>query len=229
MRERLGRCRKTSPPAASMPSRIRWPPARMPPKLERQAPRQRPRERPSRLEQHACAPGLERHQCAPRGVAAALRDLRLVDAESPAILERQIDPSPLPIGCDVLPEVDELQRGADRVACAFVRGRHGVVQVQQQPADGIRRAAAVVEEIGGAGVAMCRDVLTERGKEVAHRRQRQPMSRDRRGELGKRRGVGHRSRTIASSACSNASSSAIRCAGVASPSSAMSSAARAKR
>ena len=43
VRESFGRRRKTSPPAASMPSRMRWPPASTPDNLEAEPPRQRAR------------------------------------------------------------------------------------------------------------------------------------------------------------------------------------------
>ena len=89
--------------------------------LQPQPPRQRARERTSGLEHRARARRFEGHQRAPRIVAARVGDVRFGDAEAREILAGKIDAALLPVGGDVLPEVDELQRRADRVARARVR------------------------------------------------------------------------------------------------------------
>ena len=123
VRESFGRRRKTSPPAASMPSRMRWPPAMHAGQLEAEPPRQRARQRASGFEHRARARRFERDQRPPGVVASRVGDVRLGDAESREVLAGQIDAALLPIDGDVLPEVDELERRADRVARAAVRRR----------------------------------------------------------------------------------------------------------
>ena len=83
---------------------------------------------------------------------------------------RQVDASALPVRRHVLPEVDELQRAADRVAPRAVRRRVRAVEVQQQAPDRIGRAPAVVLQRDVVGVAGDRDVLAERGQQVAEGR-----------------------------------------------------------
>ena len=62
-------------------------------------------------------------------------------------------PDPGPSRRDVLPEVHELQRGADRVGAArFCRGV-GTIEVQQQAADRVRRSARVIGELDEGRVA----------------------------------------------------------------------------
>ncbi len=142
-----GEPRKTSPPVASMPSRMRCPPASTPRDLERSRHGSaRVSGRPDSSSARARA-DLERHQGAPRGVAATLGDLRFGDAEARRDPRRKVDAALGPVGRDVLPEIDELQRRADRVARGEVRRRVGIEDAKHQAPDRIRRAPAVVEEL----------------------------------------------------------------------------------
>ena len=70
------------------------------------------------------------------------------------------------VDAEVLPEVGELQRAADRVGPRQRAGVVDAVEVQQQPADRIGRAPAVVEQLGAVGVACLGDVLRERVEQV---------------------------------------------------------------
>ncbi len=58
------------------------------------------------------------------------------------------------VHAQVLPEVDELQRGADGVAFRQRLLTAHAVQVQQQPAHGVGGAAAVVQQLGLGGIAL---------------------------------------------------------------------------
>ena len=62
---------------------------------------------------------------------------------------------------------------ADRVGLAQRRGVADAVQVQQQPADRVGRAAAVVEQLGAVGVARVAHVLLEGVEQVVQQRERQ--------------------------------------------------------
>jgi hypothetical protein len=116
---------------------------------------------------------------APRGLAGLQgRELagRVVDGDAVrgAIGQRQIEAPARDVHRQVLPEVDELQRGADGVAFGQGRGCAHAVQVQQQAAHRVGRAPAVVQQrglvgVGGAGVGHAH-VLLEGGEQIEQRR-----------------------------------------------------------
>src|SRR5258706_4453717 len=83
--------------------------------LEPEAAGKGAREPVALVQQAARSLAFEGHEARPALVGAPCRDGALVDAESPQVLLRDVDTSLAPIHFDVLPEVDLLQRRADRV------------------------------------------------------------------------------------------------------------------
>ena len=81
------------------------------------------------------------------------------------------------VAAEVLPEVDELQRGANVVALRQQRGLGDAIQVQQQPPHGVGRQAAVVQQLGVVGVALAAGgavhVLLKGAQQVVQQVQRQ--------------------------------------------------------
>ncbi|MCY1370728.1 hypothetical protein D9M69_578330 [compost metagenome] len=71
-----------------------------------------------------------------------------------------------PVHPHVLPEVHQLQAGADRVGLAHVLRIGGFEQVQHQPAHRIGRTGAVIGQGGVVFVAFDADVLLEGGQQV---------------------------------------------------------------
>ncbi len=118
VRESFGRRRKTSPPVASIPSRMRWPPAMTPDNSRPSRHGQCAGERASGLEHGARARRFEGEERPPRIVAPRGGDVAFGDAEAREIRAGQVHPALLPIDGDVLPEIDELECRADRVACS---------------------------------------------------------------------------------------------------------------
>ena len=90
-----------------------------------------------------------------------------------ALGQRQVVAATGQIHAQVLPEVDELQRGADGVALAQGLLLRHAIQVQQQAAHGVGRAAAVVQQGGhigvGGAVARHRHVLYEGAEQIVQR------------------------------------------------------------
>ena len=84
------------------------------------------------------------------------------------------EPPALPVDGQVLPEVGQLQRRAQRVGTldrdvlAPVAG-----EAQHQPADRVRRSAAVVEHVRPRRVARGGDVLAERAQQIVEQLDRQ--------------------------------------------------------
>ena len=108
-------------------------------------------------------------------------------------LARHVQAAGAPVAAEVLPEVRELQRRAQRVRRSIERLVAIAGDPQHEPADRIGRAAAVVEHVGPRGVASRRDILTERAHEIVEERQRQIERSDRvaeRDEQSARRALG---------------------------------------
>ena len=82
------------------------------------------------------------------------------------------------IDADILPEIDQLQRRADRVGLRQVLIAGGTVQVQHQPAYRIGRSAAVFHDLGEVCIAGLGDVLGKRIEEIEKRLQRKVMGTD---------------------------------------------------
>src|SRR5688572_8272274 len=158
--------------------------------LETDAPGKRPAEWRTRLQHAARALNLEVDKSAPRVIAAPLHDMELGDAVAPHLVLRQVDTVLGEIDRHVLPEVDELQRRANIVRPADVLVARLLEQFQEQASNGVRGAAAVVEDLRGVGVAHLGDVLGEGGQQVRERTDRKVMPADRGRKLEEPRDVG---------------------------------------
>ena len=180
---------------------------------------------------------LEGHQFAPGGRQPGGGQVFVGDAMPAQVFLGQVDAVLVPVEAHVLPEIDQLQAGADGVGLFQVLRAGGVEQMQHQPADRIGRARAVVQQRGVILVARDGDVLFEGRQQVVERRDRQLVARD----GGRQRPEDPRQRRIAGAGvapgsapmrCSSARKAASCCcrsASLAGPSSAISSAARANR
>ncbi len=200
------------------------------PKLEAGAEGKPPRQRTARVEQRARARRFERHQPRQRASHAPSAICVRPTPNRVEVLERQVDASLAPVDRDVLPEIGELQRRADRVAFDAALRVVGLVQREQQAPDRIRRAAAIVDERRRTSdsARRRRPARTRTaGRETARAAARARGSRRR--ARGTARPAAFRRARSRRARARNAPSAACRSAGVASPSSAMSSAARAKR
>ena len=89
------------------------------------------------------------------------------------VVLRQVDTPLGVIELDVLPEVDELQRRADRVGLPDISLSRSFEKVQQKTSDRIRRAATVMRKLCEIGIALLRDVLAERLEQVFEKLERQ--------------------------------------------------------
>ncbi|MNC90432.1 hypothetical protein D3C83_65310 [compost metagenome] len=63
----------------------------------------------------ACPFNFKFHQCPPGGIAELLRQVALADAVRGHLVLGEVDPSLGVVDVGVLPEIDELQRGADGI------------------------------------------------------------------------------------------------------------------
>src|SRR5688500_14563248 len=91
---------------------------------------------------------------------------------SVSIFEGHIEPALLPVALEVLPEVRQLQRGAQRIR-RRIQPRVVVPRdPQDEPAHRIGRTAAIVEEGRPRVIAMRRDILTKRAEQIVEKRQR---------------------------------------------------------
>ena len=102
---------------------------------------------------------------------------RRVQAVTLQVVRRQVVAAAHHVDAHVLPEVDQLQRGADRVAALLRCAVVDAIKVQQQAADRIGTAPAVVQQFGpvgiAGGVAALVHVLFEGGQQVGQGAQRQ--------------------------------------------------------
>ena len=110
----------------------------------------------------------ERKQRAQLGRVVAREEGGFVDTESASLLFREIDPSALGVLGDILPVVQELKPGADRIA-GFegqgIPGHRGVEQLYHQSTDGVGGVAAVSEKFLEICVAYLLGVASEGAKE----------------------------------------------------------------
>ena len=113
-----------------------------------QAQRQHARQRSSGFEQVAGALDFETDELRPPLVAARLADLGFGDAETSQVVLRKVNAPLVPVDGDVLPEIGELQAGADRVGLRPGRVVIDAVEVEQQASDRIRRPRAIIPEVG---------------------------------------------------------------------------------
>ncbi|MNC86490.1 hypothetical protein D3C83_21580 [compost metagenome] len=103
---------------------------------------------------------------------------------------RQVNAAHPEIEFDILPEVDELQRRADRVGVLEISGRGAVEEMQEQTADRVGGAPAVVEHFGKVRVALADDILGKCGEQVVESAEREPVIADHAGEIGEPAGIG---------------------------------------
>jgi len=113
---------------------------------------------------------LKAHQVPPAARGVARGDLVFGDAEPRHVLLRKVNAVLAEVDFHILPEVDELQRRADRVRASVVAIVVFAVEVQHQAPDGVGRAAAIVHHLGKARVALLGDVLRERIEEIVEGR-----------------------------------------------------------
>ncbi len=146
--------------------------------LEADATGQRQTQWGAGLQQVAGALDLELHEQAPGAVAAAFGDLAFVDAVFAHLVLREVDAVFFVIDRHVLQEIDDLQRGTDGIRHADVARRSLAVEVQQQAADRIGRAAAIIHDFAEIGVAGLGHVLAEGVEQVIEGLQRQLMLAD---------------------------------------------------
>ena len=148
--------------------------------FELQAQRQHARQRSPGFEQaRGCARLRSPASCVQRSSQRAVADLGFGDAEAPQIVLRKINAPLAPVDGDVLPEIGELQAGADRIGLRARRVVIDPVEVKQQTSDRVRRTRAIVADLGEIGVARLDDILPERGQQRAQRSERQRVRADR--------------------------------------------------
>ena len=149
-----------------------------------------------------CARCFEQHQRAHLLVHATFRDVREGHAEAVEVLLRKVDAVLAPVDRHVLPEVGELQAGADRVAPSEVVCALAAIQREQQAPHGICRARAVVQHVGVRRIALGRDVLAKSRDQRMAERNRQLVSANRVRKIEKGASPGVSPRAMASSAAS---------------------------
>ena len=88
------------------------------------------------------------------------------------VVERRVESPFLPIALEILPEVRELQRGAERVRRAIEPRIVVPGDAEHEPSDRVRRAAAVIEQARPRVVPMRRDILTKRAEQIVEERHR---------------------------------------------------------
>ena len=115
---------------------------------------------------------------------------RFLDTMPPHVVGRQVDTACQPIAFHVLPEVDQLQSGADRVGKGHPLGVAAAFELQDDSPHGIGRAATVVEEGRAVEVAGDRLILLESIEQIGKQRDREPGLPNRLGERHKNRMVG---------------------------------------
>ena len=127
------------------------------------------------------------NQVACRRAVGGGRQFACADPMRLQVSQRHVVAAARAVHAQVLPEVDELQRAADGVG---LLQRHAVVdavQVQQQPAHRVGRAAAVVQQGGAVGVVGVAHVLLKRVEQGLQQGQRQGVTlhlHPERGKLG---------------------------------------------
>ena len=108
-------------------------------------------------------------QLAELRIELAAGEHRFVVAGAAAAFLRQINAATLVIAGHVLPEVGQLQRGADLIGQLAAALVVAAAQIQHQAADGIGRVAAVAEQIVECFVASCGLILAESDQQIAER------------------------------------------------------------
>src|SRR5207244_1184584 len=115
------------------------------------AARQPDRERCAYEHHRTRALDLEAHQVPPAAGGVARSDLVLGDAEPRHVVKRKVNAVLAEVDFHILPEVDELQGGTDRVRAGDLASVAFAVQVQHQAPDGVGRTAAIIHQLGEVG------------------------------------------------------------------------------
>ncbi len=119
------------------------------------------------------AAGARRHapqDAAPRIGQPAVVEVLHARAFGFDVVERDIEAAVLPVAIEILPEIRQLQRRAERVGRAIEPWVVVPGNPKHQPADRIGRSAAVVEHALPRVVAMRRDILTKRAEQIVEER-----------------------------------------------------------
>jgi len=114
-----------------------------------------------------------RHQSLKREIRFAFGDLCFAYFEFFQVVLRDIDTASLPIDGNILPKVDELQRGADTVTLGDADFVGLSVKVQHNASDWIGGTAAVVDQVAKILITGFDNILTECGQKIVKRLQRQ--------------------------------------------------------
>src|SRR5215468_4058146 len=164
--------------------------------LEGQPPADQARQRLSAIEQLPRSFDLEFEQ---RGVTFAesfLPQVIVADLEPGHLILRQVD-SILPyVDFHILPKSGELQRRANAIRKAVQALLAVTEQKQDQTADRVRRARAIIENLVEIGIAPFDHVLLEGRKQVAKQLNRQPQFSGRFRERDEDRVVGPATITV---------------------------------
>ena len=190
----VGRSSRVAPRRRSIFSRMRSPPWTT--KRSSQPARPRDRLRQRRAREHQLArPGDELGDQRADPVAVAQRE-QIVDRDAVALRvgRRHVDAAARCVAADVLPEIRELERAADRVGARERDRVVDAVKVKQQAADRVGRAATVVEQPRAVGVAGLHGVGREGVEQVREKRGRQTVSCDGAGQRSEHLGPAGRRR-----------------------------------
>src|SRR5215813_9250284 len=147
--------------------------------LEGKPPADQTRQRLSAIEQLPRPFDLEFEQ---RGVTFAesfLPQVIVADPEPCHLILRQVDPILPYVDFHILPKIGELQRRANAIRKAVQALLAVTEQKQDQTADRVRRARAIIEDLVEIGVAPFDHVLLEGRKQVAEELNRQLQFTDR--------------------------------------------------
>ena len=123
----------------------------------------------------------------PRRRHPAARQIRLAGAAGVLNLARHVEPADPPVVAEVLPEVGQLQRGAQRVRRSIERVVAVAGDAQHETADRIGRSTAVIQHVAPRGVAGRHGILTERAHEIVEQRDGQVERPDRVADRGQNR------------------------------------------
>ena len=174
---------------------LEHPPAAEPgqPQLEPQPSADAVAHRPSLVESVARhGDAVRRARVIHAGVSCLPREVGLHGAARVEHLARHVEPPGAPVAAEVLPEVRQLQRGAQRVRRSIERLVAVAGDAQHEASDRIRRSPAVVEHVGPRGVAIRRGILTERAQQIVEERERQIERSNRVAERREDEVAGHR-------------------------------------
>ena len=130
--------------------------------------------RPALLEEPPRPPGLEGEQGAQFRAVLATQQPLGVHGEAVQVLGGEVNPAATRVACDVLPVVHELESGADLIGSVKSLGIVQPEELQHEATDGIRRIAAVLQQLVPGLIALLHSVAAERAEERAERIEGKP-------------------------------------------------------